>query len=1194
MISRFLKTLGWMSLVAGLVVVTYMFTVRPVPLAAIETRPPMRMHAPESALSPSELTTQKRDELMQKALANIWRTTPSSSAEPPELLQVTAQNGQIAYVGEDGAALWLVNPDGTAARQVLTGLVNAAQPAWSHDSQALAFVAQASDGTGCVYRLNIGAAAQTILACGFTSVALPQWSPDDSRVLVFGEHDPVSGPKAWVIPAGGGQPTVLGANLTQEWMAGWVTSSSIVVPGMVATDVWQLHVITLAAPNVANPITPEFRCSDECNCGTGDDWLAYPQTSPAGDRIAFVGAYTVGNKTSCTAYYAVYTVDPAGTSAPNKIVDIADSSSGLATASFLRWAANNQSVAVGGGGSDAVMRLRIVNVTTYAQTILHGREGGAWSMWGWAPDATRLTASHAPSGGASQVYGVTPTDVWTAIAAGREPTWGLLPIQSTYTLSGKVANANNAPVSGVKITESSGRQASTNDNGEFRITGLAAGNHKLIPTKEGFIFEPPAQSVTLPPDRTGVDFRAMTVSDIQLSVLKIESTQAVQCLANRDCFGVDHRDWCPQGDCDNILPLLNDRPTLVRVYLACPTCGSPISLQGEIRPSTDAAKSLPGDRNTTVDHTTDLQTLRADLVRTLYFTLPADWPVTPSATKVKFSVTVTALDSTGRAWQIKQFESAELTYNKPSELVVRGVAVNYHPALQQPTPPDADIIAGADARLMQRIYPMDVDYGIQTLATTLEVTHAPLVYQGNEYNLLFQGLEAVRQAIVPESDRPDILVGWLPGVVNLRGPAGQVWYGVSGENVRTPIMTANASAFRTLPHEVNHTLGQGHATCGVNEWLDWPYTNSSIQEYGVDLYETDPNQQRLISRLAPDFMSYCGDSWSNDARRSWTSPYNYYQMYHSGFLPAPATAAQAEAQDLLQVSGIVYRDGTAELSRSFHIQSTPTLPEPGSGYCLDFLGSGGTVLSSTCFDITFVDPHIITLAVSRPFVWTLPYPAGTQRLVLRQGSRIMVQQLVSPHSPAVAITAPAAGGLWNGIQQVRWTASDPDGDEVTFRAAYSPDGGASWSPLSVEGRDKVLTVDTRTLEGGTDARIRVLASDGINTTTAEVSGLVVERKAPRVSIITPLTDARIPAHAPLILWGRGVDFEDGNLKDAQLLWASDRQGNLGVGSQVVVRELSYGLHVITLTGTDQDGNHTSASTTIWVGNQIYLPIIRRQ
>ncbi len=237
----------------------------------------------------------------------------------------------------------------------------------------------------------------------------------------------MSGPKAWVIPSGGGQPTVLGANLTQEWLAGWVTSSSIVVPGMVATDVWRLHVITLAAPDVANPITPEFRCSDECNCGTGDDWLAYPQTSPAGgDRIAFVGAYTVGNKTSCTAYYAVYTVDPAGTSAPNKIVDIADSSSGLATASFLRWAANNQSVAVGGGGSDAVMRLRIVNVTTYAQTILHGREGGSWSMWDWAPDATRLTAGHAPSGGASQVYGVTPTDVWTAIATGREPTWGQL------------------------------------------------------------------------------------------------------------------------------------------------------------------------------------------------------------------------------------------------------------------------------------------------------------------------------------------------------------------------------------------------------------------------------------------------------------------------------------------------------------------------------------------------------------------------------------------------------------------------------------------------------------------------------------------------------------------------------------------------------------------------------------------------
>ncbi|BAS27042.1 PKD domain-containing protein [Limnochorda pilosa] len=50
--------------------------------------------------------------------------------------------------------------------------------------------------------------------------------------------------------------------------------------------------------------------------------------------------------------------------------------------------------------------------------------------------------------------------------------------------------------------------------------------------------------------------------------------------------------------------------------------------------------------------------------------------------------------------------------------------------------------------------------------------------------------------------------------------------------------------------------------------------------------------------------------------------------------------------------------------------------------------------------------------------------------------------------PRVTLDAPEPGAVWTGREAIRWTASDPDGDELQIDLAYSADDGATWTEIS--------------------------------------------------------------------------------------------------------------------------------------------------
>jgi hypothetical protein len=81
---------------------------------------------------------------------------------------------------------------------------------------------------------------------------------------------------------------------------------------------------------------------------------------------------------------------------------------------------------------------------------------------------------------------------------------------------------------------------------------------------------------------------------------------------------------------------------------------------------------------------------------------------------------------------------------------------------------------------------------------------------------------------------------------------------------------------------------------------------------------------------------------------------------------------------------------------------------------------------------------------------------------------IQIFYLVQNRAPGIALTAPAAVKPLSGEQQIKWVATDPDGDTLTFRVEVSRDGGQDWALLTAPtspADGSVVAADTQQASG---------------------------------------------------------------------------------------------------------------------------------
>ncbi len=342
-----------------------------------------------------------------------------------------------------------------------------------------------------------------------------------------------------------------------------------------------------------------------------------------------------------------------------------------------------------------------------------------------------------------------------------------------------------------------------------------------------------------------------------------------------------------------------------------------------------------------------------------------------------------------------------------------------------------------------------------------------------------------------------------------------------------------------------------------------------------------------------ELMSYCQPSAS---QWNWISFRTYLaarDQLNTLFKPTDFTSGLPVDPTLLLVRGqIDTRSGSLTFLPFARVASasSPDLPPPGP-YVLEARGANGALLATIPFDAkpSHVDIPFAPLGTVANFLVAVP-DSGIASVDIVRGATRLGSIAASAHAPSVRVLAPAGGETFGGSSfSVRWSGSDADGDALSYSLQYSADNGSTWRTLATDLTGTALTVDASGLPGSARGVVRVIASDGFNSTAAVSGAFTVANHAPLLTPLSPLRDAQFTKQQSIVLAADAFDVQDGPLGGRSFRWTVD--GNVvGAGDTVVLSagQLSDGAHRAGITVTDSAGLSTTREIAFSIGS-ISLP-----
>ncbi len=448
----------------------------------------------------------------------------------------------------------------------------------------------------------------------------------------------------------------------------------------------------------------------------------------------------------------------------------------------------------------------------------------------------------------------------------------------------------------------------------------------------------------------------------------------------------------------------------------------------------------------------------------------------------------------------------------------------------------------------------------------------------------------------------------------------------------------------TVPHELAHSLNSCHPGSdphGAGFCYDnsppFPNNHGGIGQWGIEIDNANViTTYSPIDMMGPfgnpiahvhDFMSYGWPKWVSghqwlDLLEEFDDDYSYDRMPAANVrsnhrIPKrPNVAAR-----YLWVGGVL--SGTQLLIQATHpvtlnLADVPVTPND-AGYQLQLLDVSGAVLVTTPIDLASAPhpeaPATVGLHAEGtshdhhtahshepsansdliPFTGIITFPAEARIAAVVSDTQVLVSQTLSGAGPVVTLVAPNGGEVFSDTLTASWVGNDPDDSKLTYNLMYSVDGGESWMSVSGPITTTTYTLNLKGIPGSDHALLRVEATDGANAASDDSDGpFVVPTKAPDVIIMSPADRTHINSGDSIRLAGLLMDLEDGSTDEGvSYTWTSDRDGLLGSGPNTDTQLVQAGLHTLTLTVTDRDGNAATRSVHVQVGTEMYLPLVWR-
>lgn len=486
----------------------------------------------------------------------------------------------------------------------------------------------------------------------------------------------------------------------------------------------------------------------------------------------------------------------------------------------------------------------------------------------------------------------------------------------------------------------------------------------------------------------------VTVPTVNLTIDRVELTQSAQ-------------------DADGSIPMIEGRPTLVRVYVRATAAGA---LFPTVRLRLYRKGVLVDTRTATLASPAPVAIDPTQLGASANFLLPASFSVLDLSllADVDPSNAIPELSESDNAWP------ADGTPFEVASGTVPTLAMQLIPIFAVGDNLTGDISAANAEQYLEfvrRIHPV---------ATITWAMHPTYTFSGT-LTTNAGGLQLLSELNALRTIEGNSTSHYYGAFRYSGGPFGG--YGtVFG---RAAIgQDAFPYARQVLAHELGHNFILQHAPCGAAGSPDpfYPYAGGVIGATGYDVFR---NLLRLPSR--PDLMGYCNGGSPSDDYGTWISDYHYRRaIYARGFTAGASLreAAPAAPVEAVLLWGQILRDGTLDLQPAMPLVAPPT-PLPATGrYRLEGTDASGAVLFAFAFDGVEVPDENGGAPLARQFAFAVPLdPARRDRLVavrLVSGTRSSERRIAA--SSGAALRAPLAIGA----------TSDGTTTTMTWDATASP------------------------------------------------------------------------------------------------------------------------------------------------------------